>query len=180
MGQMQADSGLVEVSVSDTGAGISPEDQSKLFNLEAAHTIRGTAQEKGTGLGLIICQEMVEKNGGQIWIESEGIPGQGTTVKFTVPLAENLTEAWETKPATVTEAKTKNDETEPERMLVPPSKDIAILYDLAIRGNLIEIRNRATQIEQLDAKYKAFTDKLQRLAKAYADEELLALIEQYT
>ncbi len=180
VGPSKADSGLAEVSVSDTGVGISLEDQSKLFNLEATHTTRGTAKEKGTGLGLIICQEMVEKNGGQIWIESDGIPGQGTTVKFTVPLAENLTEAWEIKAATVTEAKTKNDEMELERMIVPPSKEIAILHDLALRGNMIEIQKRATQIEQLDAKYKAFTDKLQRLAKAYADEELLALIKQYT
>ncbi len=179
VGPSKVDSDLAEVSVSDTGVGISPEDQTKLFNLEATHTARGTAQEKGTGLGLIICQEMVEKNGGQIWLESKGIPGQGTTVKFTVPLAENLTEVWQTKPATVTEAKTKANETEPERMIAPPSKEITILHDLALRGNMIEIHKRATQIEQLDAKYKAFTDKLQHLAKAYADEELLALIEQY-
>jgi signal transduction histidine kinase len=75
----------VEVSVRDTGVGISPEDIDKLFKIEVHHTTQGTAQEKGTGLGLILCQEMVEKNGGRIWVESE--PGQGTTVKFTVPIA---------------------------------------------------------------------------------------------
>jgi signal transduction histidine kinase/CheY-like chemotaxis protein len=78
--------GWVEVSVTDTGVGISPEDIDKLFKSEIHHTSRGTAKEKGTGLGLILCQEMVEKNGGQIWVESE--LGKGTTVKFTVPTAD--------------------------------------------------------------------------------------------
>jgi signal transduction histidine kinase/DNA-binding response OmpR family regulator len=80
----QAGPDWVEVSVSDTGVGISPADRDKLFKLEVHHTTPGTAHEKGTGLGLILCQEMVEKNGGQIWIES--IPDQGTTVIFTVPV----------------------------------------------------------------------------------------------
>lgn len=78
--------GWVEVSIKDTGVGISPEDIDKLFKIEVHHTTRGTAQEKGTGLGLILCQEMVEKNGGRIWVESE--LNQGTTVKFTVPLTD--------------------------------------------------------------------------------------------
>jgi signal transduction histidine kinase len=78
--------GWVEVGVTDTGVGISREDIDKLFKTEVHHTTCGTAQEKGTGLGLILCQEMVEKNGGRIWIESE--LGQGTTVKFTVPAVD--------------------------------------------------------------------------------------------
>jgi two-component system sensor histidine kinase/response regulator len=76
----------VEVSVRDTGVGISQEDIDKLFKIEVHHTTPGTAKEKGTGLGLILCQEMVEKNGGRIWVESE--LGQGTTVKFTMPATD--------------------------------------------------------------------------------------------
>jgi signal transduction histidine kinase len=78
--------GWVEVSVMDTGIGISQEDIDKLFKIEVHHTTQGTAEEQGTGLGLILCQEMVEKNGGQIWVESE--LGKGTTIKFTVPAAD--------------------------------------------------------------------------------------------
>ena len=78
----------VEVTVSDTGVGISREDLDKLFKIEAYHTTEGTAQEKGTGLGLILCQEMVEKNGGKLWVESE--LGKGTEVKFTVPAVKVL------------------------------------------------------------------------------------------
>jgi signal transduction histidine kinase len=86
---------LVEISVSDTGVGISAEDQAKLFKLGQTHTTLGTAKEQGSGLGLIICQEMVEKNGGQIWIESDGVPGRGTSVKFTVPMAQGVVIVWD-------------------------------------------------------------------------------------
>lgn len=74
---------MVEVAVRDTGVGISEADQTKLFRINVHHSTSGTAKEKGTGLGLIMCQEMVDMNGGQIWVES--VLGQGTTVKFTVP-----------------------------------------------------------------------------------------------
>lgn len=50
------------------------------------HTTIGTAQEHGAGLGLTICKEMIERNRGQIWIES--VVGQGTTVTFTLPGAQ--------------------------------------------------------------------------------------------
>jgi len=73
----------VEVSVTDSGVGISQKNIDKLFKIETAHSTKGTDNESGTGLGLIMCQEMVEQNSGKIWIESE--LGQGTTVRFTVP-----------------------------------------------------------------------------------------------
>jgi len=73
----------IEITVADTGVGISPQNIAKLFKLGTHFTTQGTAQEKGTGLGLIMCHEMVELNGGRIWIESE--LGHGTAVKFTLP-----------------------------------------------------------------------------------------------
>ena len=75
---------LIEVKVADTGVGLSQADIDKLFKIDVHHTTPGTAQESGTGLGLILCQEMVSKNGGQIWVESE--VKHGTTVTFTVPV----------------------------------------------------------------------------------------------
>jgi signal transduction histidine kinase len=74
---------FLELWVRDTGVGIAPEDLPKLFRLEKPHSTTGTAQERGTGLGLILCQEMVTKNKGRLWVESE--LGQGTTIKFTLP-----------------------------------------------------------------------------------------------
>jgi len=75
---------FLEVSVVDTGVGISAEDMTKLLRLDVHHSTTGTAKEKGTGLGLIMCKEMVERNFGNIWLES--VLGQGTRVKFTLPL----------------------------------------------------------------------------------------------
>jgi signal transduction histidine kinase len=73
---------FIEVSVSDTGVGISAADQVKLLETGVHRTTLGTSGERGTGLGLIICQEMIKKLQGRIWIESE--LDQGTTVRFTI------------------------------------------------------------------------------------------------
>lgn len=82
-GGRTAASGFVTVFVRDTGIGISAANSAKLFRIDTKHTTPGTEKEKGTGLGLIICKEMVEQNGGEIWVESE--PGRGTTMKFSLP-----------------------------------------------------------------------------------------------
>ncbi|MEW6701653.1 MAG: ATP-binding protein, partial [Bacteroidota bacterium] len=76
---------IVEVSVEDYGIGISPKDQSKIFSLEVSHTTRGTEDEKGTGLGLVLCKEMIERHGGKIRVESK--QGKGTKFIFTLPVA---------------------------------------------------------------------------------------------
>ncbi len=75
----------VEINVTDTGIGIRQEDQEKLFRIDISHSSKGTAKEQGTGLGLILCKELVEKHGGKIWIESSF--GKGTSIKFTLPIA---------------------------------------------------------------------------------------------
>jgi signal transduction histidine kinase len=75
----------IVVSIKDTGIGISPEVQKIIFEKTAGYSTRGTANEKGTGLGLILCKEFVEKNGGKIWLESE--PGKGSTFYFTIQKA---------------------------------------------------------------------------------------------
>ncbi|MGQ9819705.1 MAG: ATP-binding protein [Candidatus Kapaibacteriales bacterium] len=72
------------VCITDTGIGMSIEDQQKLFRLDTHHTNLGTNKEKGTGLGLIICKEFVEANGGRIWVESK--EGEGSRFCFTIPL----------------------------------------------------------------------------------------------
>ena len=74
---------MVEFSITDTGTGISAEDLPKLFRLDAQYTNIGTAGERGTGLGLKLCKDLIEKQDGQIWAESE--LGKGTTFRFTLP-----------------------------------------------------------------------------------------------
>lgn len=73
----------IEISVEDTGVGINPDDLDKLFRLEANFTTQGTSNEPGTGLGLILVKEFVEKNKGKITVHSE--PGKGSKFTFTLP-----------------------------------------------------------------------------------------------
>lgn len=80
----QLEEPFVELSIMDSGVGIPAEDIAKLFAVEIPHSTTGTAQETGTGLGLIMCKEMVELNGGQIEVDSQ--LQQGTTVKLTIPV----------------------------------------------------------------------------------------------
>ncbi|PKL88500.1 MAG: hypothetical protein CVV23_09930 [Ignavibacteriae bacterium HGW-Ignavibacteriae-2] len=75
----------VLISISDTGIGMTEEIRSKLFRIDYHHSTRGTKDESGTGLGLILCKELVEKNNGKIWVESK--IRVGSTFYFTVPKA---------------------------------------------------------------------------------------------
>src|SRR5512141_2900086 len=79
----QAD-GSVEISVSDTGIGIAPEDQAKIF--EEFRQVGSDYSHKieGTGLGLTLAKKFVELHGGKIWVESE--VGKGSTFTFTLPI----------------------------------------------------------------------------------------------
>ncbi len=75
--------GIITISVKDNGVGISPESRKKLFRIDENHSTRGTQNEKGTGLGLILCREFIDKHGGQIRVESE--VGKGSTFYFSLP-----------------------------------------------------------------------------------------------
>ena len=78
----------VEVSIEDTGTGMTKEEIGKIFKIDSSFTKRGTENEKGTGLGLMLCKEFVEKHGGEIWVESE--LGKGSTFTFTLKHNEPL------------------------------------------------------------------------------------------
>jgi PAS domain S-box-containing protein len=74
----------VEVSVKDNGVGIETDILNELFKSEDTFTTKGTANEKGTGLGLMVCKEFVEINGGEIRVES--VVGKGSRFSFTLPI----------------------------------------------------------------------------------------------
>jgi len=78
------DNNHVEISVSDSGIGMTKETMAKLFRIDANLSTSGTENEQGSGLGLILCQEFVDKHHGKIWVESE--LGKGSQFKFTLPL----------------------------------------------------------------------------------------------
>ena len=77
-----------EFSVEDNGLGISEEDYEKMFRLDLSHSTRGTNNEKGTGFGLILCKELIEKNGGTLSVITE--KGAGSTFTISLPAPSQL------------------------------------------------------------------------------------------
>jgi signal transduction histidine kinase len=77
----------IEILIADTGIGISESGMAKLFRIDAHYSKPGTQGEEGTGLGLILCKELVEKNGGTLRLES--CVGEGTTFYVTLPRSSN-------------------------------------------------------------------------------------------
>jgi signal transduction histidine kinase len=77
----------ITISVSDNGIGIEPEIVNSLFDISETHTTKGTENESGTGLGLFLCKEFIEKHGSVIQVESQ--KNRGSTFYFTLP-TENL------------------------------------------------------------------------------------------
>jgi len=77
--------GMVLVSVSDTGVGISPDDHDRIFEQFEQGKLRNGRRPNGAGLGLALSKEFVEMHGGRIWVESE--PGVGSTITFSLPLS---------------------------------------------------------------------------------------------
>ncbi|MBU8893343.1 MAG: PAS domain-containing sensor histidine kinase [Bacteroidales bacterium] len=80
-------SDYIEITISDNGVGIDELHMSKLFNRDTCLVTEGTANEKGTGLGLLLCQDFVNKHGGEIRVESE--LNKGSNFKFTLPFKKS-------------------------------------------------------------------------------------------
>ncbi len=75
---------IVQFEVKDNGVGIPENDQESIFNIDTNKSTPGTENERGTGLGLVLCREFVEQQGGRIWVESE--EGKGSNFIFYIPL----------------------------------------------------------------------------------------------
>jgi len=73
----------LEISFKDTGIGMNKDILEKLFRLDAHVSRSGTEGEPSSGLGLILCKDFIDKQGGKIWVESE--PGKGSIFYFTIP-----------------------------------------------------------------------------------------------
>lgn len=81
--QRKADT--VEFSISDNGKGILPEDLKRIFENKDHHSTKGTANETGSGLGLLLAKEFIQRSKGLIWVESK--PGKGSLFTFTLPVS---------------------------------------------------------------------------------------------
>ena len=77
----------IDLSICDNGVGIEQKRVEKLFQLTENYSTLGTEKEKGTGLGLILCKEFIEKHNGKIWVDSE--VGKGTSINISIPQSNN-------------------------------------------------------------------------------------------
>lgn len=82
--KMEEKDGSVVVSVQDHGCGIDEEGQKKLLHTDTHFSTFGTKNEEGSGLGLLLCQDFVNKNGGKLWFTS--VKGEGSTFCFSIPM----------------------------------------------------------------------------------------------
>jgi CheY-like chemotaxis protein len=130
---------FLRVSVADTGIGIAPEDQEKIFTrfYRADHPL--VQEVAGTGLGLSIAKSFVEMHGGEIWVESE--PGRGSTFSFTLPLAEREQEAGESSVPSPSFSK--------RILVVEDEPDIAELIRYHLEGNGYRVTTAARGEEAL-------------------------------
>jgi signal transduction histidine kinase len=85
----EIDDDMVVIKVKDSGVGIDEENIPNLFRVGVISSTKGTAKESGTGLGLIICKELAERQQGKIWVESK--KNAGSTFYFSVPIDRNGT-----------------------------------------------------------------------------------------
>jgi len=74
---------IIEVAIIDNGIGMDEKTKNKLFNISEKESSKGTENEEGTGLGLLLCKEFIARHNGQIWVESQ--KGVGSVFTFTVP-----------------------------------------------------------------------------------------------
>ncbi|GEM_PF-1256395 len=166
---------FVQIFIADTGVGMTPEVKDKLFRIDQHVTTVGTAKEQGTGLGLIICQEMVVKSGGRIWVESE--VGKGTTVKFTVRLDKQATQPDLSEPETVEMKAIILPEAPP--IFVAPAMDTLIhLLGLARAGDMLGLEREAKQLETVEI-YRPFAQHLYELARGFEDEAIMTWLKEY-
>lgn len=162
----------IKIIIKDTGIGISPDHIKQLFDPDAYYTMPGTTGELGTGLGLMIVQEMVKRNGGKIWLESN--VGQGTIVTFTLPLDDTLVaddfamEVVETGVISSLSA-----------LIPPPLVELKQLHHLALLGDMVGLEALATHIRDLDDQYKPFADRLYYLTKRFEEGKILSLVHTF-
>jgi signal transduction histidine kinase len=76
----------VRFAVEDNGIGMDPKDAREIF--EPFHRLHGSGHYPGTGIGLAVCERIVEHHGGRIWADSE--PGQGSTFHFEIPMSADV------------------------------------------------------------------------------------------
>lgn len=131
----QREKSYLRIAVSDSGIGIKPEDQERIFGEFEQVDSSYARQQQGTGLGLALTRRLVELHGGRLWVESEGIEGQGSTFTFVLPVervAPTISEGSENLASTTGSQEAKENTSSPLTILVvednQPSSELLTHY----------------------------------------------------
>jgi hypothetical protein len=175
--------GSLRFDIIDTGIGVSADQLERIF-LPFEQVGDPQRRAEGTGLGLAITQNLVEAMTGNLQVKSA--PGQGShfslEVKFPmlwdlVADAAGWKQSWRPHPvAALPPTGLDNNE---EDLTPPPPDELAILLDLAMKGEIRALKRRVSHLEQLDDKFKPFARKLSQYVKKYDEVQILALIGRY-
>jgi len=156
-------------TVQDTGIGMRQDQLEAIFQpFEQV----GEVQRRfgGTGLGLAISRQLVRLMGGDIDVASQ--EGKGSSFQFTLPVAAVDLEAAAAARPVLHSARA-------DPMVVPPKEEIDILYQMALVGNMRNIRQRADYLAALDVRYGPFAHQLRQLTNGYQSQAILDLVEKY-
>jgi K+-sensing histidine kinase KdpD len=154
----------LEISVSDTGVGMNSEDMEKIFRIDMRYSTPGTAKEQGTGLGLNLCKEFVEKNGGMIGVESE--PGKGSRFYFTLPKPTcDMSADYDTFSASAS--------------LPPLREELEKLIDFARLGDIGAIRQEADTLMRTDKQLIPFAKELKQLAGTFQISKIRMFLKSF-
>ncbi len=177
--------GKIRFEVIDTGLGIASDKLEAIFlPFEQAGDSKQRAQ--GTGLGLSITRQLIHLMESEIYIESE--LGKGSRFYFDLQLpvvmaSKEQLEDREEQERTYLTPRYKNTTYQVEHNLsevvMPPKEELKTLYELAMLGKMSAIRKQLTQIEQQNKQLKQFSEQIRQLARAFEDEEIMALIEPH-
>ncbi|WP_321845617.1 hybrid sensor histidine kinase/response regulator [Paraburkholderia bannensis] len=174
----QVSEGVMRFEVSDTGVGIAPGQIERVFQPfeQAGDTERRGA---GLGLGLSISQHLVRLMGSEIHVQSE--PGRGSRFWFDLALAGQGDGAGAASDADCIERPVVDAiADEPAQPLAVPShENMAVLHELALRGQMRDVVRHANALLESDARYQAFVLRVRGLAESFESRELLAFIERH-
>ena len=162
---------------------MSPEVLARLFRLDCHQSTTGTAGETGTGLGLLLCHDLVRQHNGTLTVESA--VGVGTTFRFALPLAdaaarpaaEHLPPASPAAPVCLSAMETAPHLA--EAVLAPPFNVLRELLDMAQIGDIFGIEHAARQLLAQDARYAPAATHLLLLRQNLHIEQIRELLEQW-
>lgn len=164
-------SARLRVEVEDTGPGIAEDHRESVFR----PFVRGSVTHRwygGTGLGLPVSRKLARMMGGDL--KAERAPGGGSLFLFeveVVAVGPGPSEAGRDAPGSGIAPATE--------LFPPPARELEILYELAKRGNMKKLADRALYLRGLGERYLPFADELRLLAKGYQSQAVLNLVEQY-